>query len=70
MGDTWNKCVECGQFVPFDDFITGAAINTLITPDSEFSAERFEVLCRKHSVPVDPSDAYRDAAQPVRPAHG
>jgi len=47
--DTWNKCAECGQFVGYEDIAEGRATVTLVTPDSAWSDERLEVLCRKHA---------------------
>ena len=61
MHDNWNRCVECGQFVPYDDFITGKATNILLTPESEFGYETYEVLCAKHSAtpPIEPDKGER-----------
>lgn len=44
---TWRKCVECGQFVSYEDLETGRASRNMITPDSYFSIERFETICGK-----------------------
>lgn len=41
----WNRCDECGQFYSFEDIGAGA-IRRLITPDSEFSKEEYETLCK------------------------
>lgn len=41
----WNKCSFCGQFISFEDFLTGEAKRQLISPDSEFTAETFENTC-------------------------
>jgi len=45
----WNRCAVCGRFVPYDDFVTGKATNTLVTPESLITRETFEVLCRDHA---------------------
>jgi hypothetical protein len=46
--DPWNRCDVCGRFIPLDDF-PDRAVRALITPDSEFSREEWETLCKEHS---------------------
>ena len=40
------KCDDCGKFIPYDDFGNGAICN-MITPDSEYTSESYETLCKK-----------------------
>ena len=44
----WNRCDNCGKFIAYADFGNGAA-RRLVTPDSEFSREEYETLCKKCS---------------------
>lgn len=59
------KCDECGKFVAYADLESGAAKSTYVTPDSHFSDERIEFLCRRCNVTQAPSpaDLPRDADQ-------
>ena len=41
----WNKCNTCGRFIGLRDFESGKAIRSMVTPDSEFTAEEFENTC-------------------------
>ncbi len=41
------KCDNCGKFVSYKDIEKGYALSQLLTPDSEFTAETYETLCRK-----------------------
>jgi ribosomal protein S14 len=43
--DIWNRCDECGRFISYEDFGNGA-INNLIHPDTEFTCEKYETLCK------------------------
>jgi hypothetical protein len=45
--DVFNKCDECGKFIPYEDFTNGAA-RKLLTPQSDLSEETWETLCKKH----------------------
>ncbi len=51
---TWNQCDSCGRFIAYRDFDlwqtcvacgTGA-VRRLITPDSHFTNEEYETLCK------------------------
>ncbi len=42
---TWNRCDSCGRFIPFRDFGFGA-VRRLETPDSHFTSEEYETLCK------------------------
>ena len=44
--DMWNRCSKCGRFIPVDAFEDNTAIRRMITPDSEFTMETWENLCR------------------------
>jgi hypothetical protein len=45
--EIWNKCDHCGKFIGFEDFDSGKARRVLICPDSSFTAENYENLCKK-----------------------
>lgn len=47
--DAWNRCDDCGRFIPFDDFRDGKAIRRMDTPDSHHSAETWTTLCAEHA---------------------
>jgi len=47
--ELWNKCDICGRIIPFKDFESGLATREMITPDSEFTSEDWETLCKKHN---------------------
>lgn len=48
------KCDKCGRFIGYRDFdpwhscpeCEGTAIRRLVTPDSHFSKEEYETLCK------------------------
>lgn len=42
----WRRCVECGKFVSYKDFETGKAKREMITPDSHYTVEQFETICK------------------------
>lgn len=44
--DVILKCDVCGRFISYDNFISGKAINILITPDSYYLEERYESICK------------------------
>lgn len=44
--ETTSKCDACGKFVSYADLVSGRASITLITPDSHYSCEEYETLCR------------------------
>ena len=47
--ESWNRCDVCGKFIPMSDFDGGKATRRLVTPDSHFSCEEYETLCRGHT---------------------
>lgn len=48
----WNRCNACGKYISMRDFASGAAMRKMITPDSEFTKEEFETLCRHHAASI------------------
>lgn len=44
----WNRCDVCGRFIPMQDFVDKVATRWLVTPDSLYSSEEYETLCRDH----------------------
>ena len=46
--DRLFRCDVCGQFIPINDFGNGQAIRRLLTPDSEYTKETYETLCKRH----------------------
>ena len=48
MSETWNRCDECGKFIPLNDFATGKAVHKLLEPDSDRGNEQWETLCNEH----------------------
>ena len=48
MADAWNRCDECGRFIPYGDFADGSALHDLLEPDSDLGVEKWETLCREH----------------------
>lgn len=40
------RCDECGRFVSMKDIESGEAIRQMVTPDSEFTSEEYETVCR------------------------
>lgn len=44
-----STCDICGQFISLVDLESGAASCKLITPDSDYSTEEYEVLCKEHT---------------------
>lgn len=46
MSDPTIRCDNCGHFVSHTDLRMGWATRRLITPDSHFTSEKYETLCR------------------------
>lgn len=40
--DYWNKCVYCGRFIAYDDFVDGKAENIMTLPESLVTNETWE----------------------------
>ena len=40
--DCWNKCVYCGKFIAYDDFVDGKAENIMTQPESLVTNETWE----------------------------
>lgn len=49
MNEPWNRCDVCGKFIPYKDFDKGVAIRRLETPDSIYTKETYETLCKEHA---------------------
>jgi hypothetical protein len=47
--DLWNRCEDCGRFIPMSDFEQDKAIRRFISPDAEGNEETWETLCKAHS---------------------
>lgn len=45
----WNSCDVCGRIIAIKEFayVNGPRV-TLLTPDAEGTAEKYEVLCAEH----------------------
>ena len=43
------RCDECGRFIAWADFDSGAARRSMTQPDNEFGGEEYETLCAKHN---------------------
>ena len=41
------KCDICGRFIPVKDFDDNNACRKLVTPDSHFTTEEWETLCKR-----------------------
>lgn len=51
----WRKCVVCGRYVSYADLDSGAAKINMVTPDSYYTREEYETLCRKCNASVRPT---------------
>lgn len=40
--DCWNKCIYCGRFIAYDDFVNGKAENIMTLPESLVTNETWE----------------------------
>lgn len=48
--DPWNRCDECGRFIPLAAFLPGGgAARVLVTPESLVTFETWDTLCPKHA---------------------
>jgi hypothetical protein len=45
------KCDDCGKFVSFKDLFEEMALRSLLTPDSHFTEETYETLCKRCYTP-------------------
>jgi hypothetical protein len=45
----WNRCDICGKLISMADFESGKAQRRMVTPDTAFSSEDYETLCRNHA---------------------
>lgn len=44
-------CDECGRYINYEHLSNGTALHQLLTPDSDYTEEYFESLCRIHYKP-------------------
>jgi hypothetical protein len=42
-----NICDMCGRLVPYKDIVSGMARCVMVTPDTEYTSETYEILCAK-----------------------
>jgi len=42
------KCDVCGRFVSYQDLLEGKAYHNMVTPDSIWTTETHETLCKEH----------------------
>ena len=48
------RCDVCGRFIAWRDFETYDAVRVMVTPDSIYSREEYETLCKDHVGKVQP----------------
>jgi len=48
VSDAWNRCDDCGVFIPYADFADGFAVRRILELDSDLGTEKWETLCRNH----------------------
>lgn len=41
------RCDHCGKFISFESLMDGTALHVMRTPDSHYSSEEYESLCKK-----------------------
>jgi len=41
------RCDICGRFISIKDLDAGKAYSVMSTPDSHFTVEKFETICKK-----------------------
>lgn len=51
----FNRCMDCGKFIAYKDFESGEARMSMVSPDSEYSIEEYEVQCKR----CNPNSAYK-----------
>lgn len=47
--DYWNRCDQCGRFIPLTDFYEEGATHKMLEPSSDLGNETWETLCKDHS---------------------
>jgi hypothetical protein len=52
-GENWNRCDECGRFIPYNDIATGSAKREFVVRQAMSSIdpcpeEYYTTLCRDH----------------------
>lgn len=43
------RCDVCGRYIPQSDFNSGVALRYMTQPDSYYTVEEYETLCKEHS---------------------
>lgn len=43
------RCDECGRFISYDDLASGHATHKIVLPESVYTNETWETLCKEHS---------------------
>ena len=62
--EDWNRCDECGKFIPLADFESKLASRVLLTPDAEGCTEEWEILCKDHQK-VNSKESDQKTIEPV-----
>lgn len=47
------KCDVCGKFISYADLEENKATVRMVTPDSAYTSEQYESLCKKHTSEYD-----------------
>lgn len=47
------KCDVCGKFIPYGDLDNRKAVHKMILPDSDYSIETWETLCKEHNTSTE-----------------
>jgi len=46
--ENWRlRCDDCGRFIAYEDIENGVAVHYLVTPESAYTSETFETLCKR-----------------------
>ncbi len=43
----WSYCDECGRYIPMLDYENETAYREMVTPDTDFTMETYETICRR-----------------------
>ena len=46
-GMNYFRCNDCGRFISYDELDSHEARHRLVTPDSAYTNEEFETVCKK-----------------------
>lgn len=70
--DLWTRCDVCGKIISYADMESGAATRKMTLPDSHYSSETYETLCKKcvnspqHPAPQDTAALVAEAVERLR----